>query len=288
MIRLLALDLDGTLMDDRMVIKSDRIRRAIAAAQERDVVVTLATGRMFDYALPFARDLGITAPLICYQGGLIQAPDADRPIYRATMGPALIHEVLKWQTEQGWQFVLYADDGVFLDERRYPDAFYHDMLGERLMWVDDFSTVLKQREPIKFLVFVEPHEAEGVLAKLRQKFAGQMELTRSHARIVEGNPLGVSKGDALRRLAAHLDIPQAAVMAVGDQDNDIPMIAWAGLGVAMGNGSPAIKAVADWVAPPVTEDGAAVAIERFVLRVEYSAEAAPTPPSLRQGEEETP
>ena len=75
MIRLLALDLDGTLMDDDMVIHSDRVRRAIAAAQERDVVVTLATGRMLDYTLPFADDLGITAPLICYQGGLIQAPD---------------------------------------------------------------------------------------------------------------------------------------------------------------------------------------------------------------------
>jgi hypothetical protein len=75
----------------------------------------------------------------------------------------------------------------------------------------------------------------------------------------------VSKGDALRRLAAHLDIPQAQVMAVGDQDNDTAMIAWAGLGVAMGNGSPAVKAIADWVAPSVAEDGAAVAIERFVL-----------------------
>ena len=83
--------------------------------------------------------------------------------------------------------------------------------------------------------------------------------------IIEGNPLGVSKGDALRRLADHLGIAQGEVMAVGDQDNDATMIAWAGLGVAMGNGSPAVKAIADWVAPPLAEDGAAVAIERFVL-----------------------
>ena len=112
---------------------------------------------------------------------------------------------------------------------------------------------------------IEPDEAEGVLTELRQQFAGQMELTRSHAKIVEGNPLGVSKGDALRRLAEHFGIPQAEVMAIGDQENDMPMIAWAGFSVAMGNGSPAVKSAADWIAPPVTEDGAAVAIERFIL-----------------------
>jgi len=267
-IRLLALDLDGTLMDDDMVIRSSRVRCAIAAAQERGVVVTLATGRMLDFALPFAQDLGITAPLICYQGGLIQSPGSGVPLYRATMEPALVREVLEWQAQRGCHFVLYADDDVFLDERRHPDTFYRDMLGERLVWVDDLYSILEQHKPVKFIVFVEPHEADRIETELRQRFEGRMELTRSHALIVEGNPPGVSKGDALRRLAAHLGVPQAQVMAVGDQDNDASMIAWAGLGVAMGNGSPATKAAADWIAPPVTEDGAAVAIERFVLKEE--------------------
>jgi len=162
--------------------------------------------------------------------------------------------------------VLYADDAVFFDEWRYPEEFYRDMLGKRLIVVDDLAAVLEEHKPVKFIIFVEPREAEAVLEDLRQRFGTQMELTRSHAQIVEGNPLGVSKGDGLRRLTEHLDIPQAEVMAIGDQDNDAPMVAWAGLGVAMGNASPATKAVADWIAPPVTEDGAAVAIERFVLK----------------------
>jgi hypothetical protein len=221
---------------------------------------------MFDFALPFARNLGITAPLICYQGGLIQAPGADVPLYRATMEPPLVREVLEWRARHGWHFVLYADDDVFLDERQHPETFYRDMLGQRLVWVDDLNAVLKRHKPLKFIVFVEPREAERVETELRRRFEGRMELTRSHALIVEGNPLGVSKGDALRRLAAHLSVPQAQVMAVGDQDNDASMIAWAGVGVAMGNGSSASKATADWIAPPLAEDGAAVAIERFILR----------------------
>jgi Cof subfamily protein (haloacid dehalogenase superfamily) len=265
-IRLLALDLDGTLIGDDLVI-SPKVRHAIAAAQERGVVATLATGRMFEAALPFAHSLGITAPLICYQGGLIQAPASDVPLYRATMDPSLVRAVLEWQTQHGRHVVLYADNDVFLAQRRYPEAFYRILLGERLVWVDDLSSVLDRYEPVKFLLVAEPPEADRIETELRHHFAGRMEVVRSHAMFVEGNPLGVSKGDALRRLSAHLDIPQAQVMAVGDQGNDATMIAWAGVGVAMGNGSQASKAVADWVAPPLAEDGAAVAIERFVLNL---------------------
>ena len=264
MIRLLALDLDGTLMGDDLVI-SPRVRRAIAAAQEHGAVVTLATGRMFDATLPFARDLGITAPLICYQGALIQAPASETPLYRATMEPALMCEVLEWQARRGWHLVLYADDDVFIAGRRHPESFYRALLGERLVWVDDLFPVLKQHKPVKFIVVAEPPEADRIEEELQRCFGGRMEVVRSHAMFVEGNPPGVSKGDALRRLAAHLNIPQAQVMAMGDQGNDAAMIAWAGVGVAMGDGSPAAKAVADWIAPPLAEDGAAVAIERFVL-----------------------
>ena len=263
-IRLVAFDLDGTLMDDGMII-SARVRQAITAAQERGVVVTLATGRMFDFLRPIARDLSITAPLICYQGGLIQAPDADSPLYRATLEPALVREVLEWQAQRDARVFLYAGEDVFLTERRHPDEFYHYMLGERLVWVDDLAPVLDHHEPVKFIVILEPHEAEQVRAELQQRFGKRMQVTRSHELIVEGNPPGVSKGEALRLLADCLQIPQAQVLAVGDQDNDVPMLIWAGMGVAMGNGSRAAKAVADWVAPSLAEDGAAVAIERFVL-----------------------
>jgi hypothetical protein len=264
-IRLLALDMDGTLMGEDLVI-SPRVRRAIATAQARGVVVTLATGRMLDFVLPFARDLKITAPLICYQGGVIQAAGSDVPLYRATMDPALVREVLELEAQYGWHAILYADDDVFLADRRHPDEFYHYMLGERLVWVDDLAHVLEQHEPVKLIIFVETDEAERVEAELRQRFVGRMEVARSHALIVEANPPGVSKVDALQRLAAHLRIPQSQVMAIGDQANDADMIAWAGVGVAMGNGSPATIAVADWVAPPLEEDGVAAAIERFILR----------------------
>lgn len=267
MIQLLALDVDGTLIDERMVIPQP-VRRTVWQAQDRGVTVTLATGRMREAALPFAEELRIEAPLICYQGGLIQAPSADEPLYRATMDPELVREALAWREagdDRHWHMVLYADDALFAAERRRPASFYRDLLGDNLRWVDDLASVLDHYQPVKFLFVADAPEADEIEVAMRRRFEGQLEVVRSHANFVEGNPLGVSKGDALRRLAHHLDISQERVMAVGDQGNDVPMIAWAGVGVAMGNASPAAKAVADWVAPPFSEHGAAVAVERFIL-----------------------
>jgi len=267
-IELVALDLDGTLIGDEMTIR-DPVKRAIRRAQEKDVTVTLATGRMFDAALEFARDLAIDAPLVCYQGGLVQAPDDQTPLFRATMDPDVVQEALDWCTHEvdsDWHVVLYADRALFVAEKRHPESFYRDLLGTNLRWVDDLRSVLEEHSPEKFLFIADPEEADRIEAAMRKRFGAQVEVVRSHARLVEGNPLGVSKGDGLRRLAQHLAVDRERVMAVGDQGNDVSMIRWAGVGVAMGNGSPAAKAVADWVAPPFSEDGAAAAIRRFVLR----------------------
>jgi Cof subfamily protein (haloacid dehalogenase superfamily) len=263
-IELLALDVDGTLIDESLRIP-DRIREAILQVHQRDVRVTLATGRMLESTTPFARELEIEAPLICYQGGLIQAPNAGKPLYRATMDPDIVRDALVWRAQQGWHAVLYADDALFISEWRYPESFYRDLLGENLYKVDDLVSVVEHREPVKFLFIADAPEADQIEAAMRQRFGTQIEVVRSHANFIEGNPLGVSKGDALRRLADRLDVPQAQVMAIGDQGNDVPMLEWAGVGVAMGNASPEAKTVADWVAPSFSEHGAAVAIERFIL-----------------------
>ncbi len=265
MIRLVALDVDGTLVGDDLTI-SPRVQAAIQAVQQtEDTIVTLATGRMFDFIAPLAKSLGITAPLICYQGGMIQSILDATPLYRVIMPTDIVRQVLAWQQERNARLVLYADNDVFLTERIHSEAYYRYLLGNRLVWVDDLAAVVAEHTPIKFVVFVDPDEAEAIRSELAQQFDGRIEVTRSHQEIVEGNPAGVSKGNALQWLAAYLNIRRTEVMAVGDHDNDLSMVIWAGLGVAMGNASPALKAVADWIAPPMAQDGVAVALERFVL-----------------------
>ena len=215
--------------------------------------------------MPFARELAITAPLICYQGGLVQAPAACEPLFIAPLDAALVREVLTWASPQGWHAVVYTQGEAFAERGDRPPAFHEILSQERIVWVDSLVAVADEHQPVKLIFIDDPRVAGVIETQLRGRFEGRMAVVRSHRSVVEGSPLGVSKGDGLRRLAAHLSIGQSQTMAIGDQDNDIPMVAWAGTGVAMGDGSPAVRARADWIAPTLAEDGAAVAIERFVL-----------------------
>ena len=260
-IRLLALDQDGTLFDFSFQFSS-RVRRAIATAQRLGIAVTFATGRSITSTRPFAEELDIREPLICYQGGCI-AERNGRVLHRVALDRNLAAQVIDFAQARNWHVNLYCDGQLYLTELRHPLSFYEGLLNPASHRVSDLHALL-DRDPDKVLIVAEGNGDE-ILAGLRERFDGQMEIVRSHDLFIEANPLNVDKSTGLAWLAVHLGVPQSQVMAVGDQDNDAPMVAWAGLGVAMGNGSPACKAVADWIAPPLDQDGAAVAIERFAL-----------------------
>lgn len=258
---LIALDLDGTLMDLDLQV-SPRVERAIAAAQERGIAVTLATGRSPISTRPFAEKLDIRVPLVCYQGGLIASRDG-RVLRRATLASHLAAQVIELGQSRDWHVTLYQDGAFYLPELRLPLSFYEGFLNPSVRQVADLHALL-DHDPDKMIIITQDNGDE-ILAGLRECLDGQAQIVRSHELFVEVNPLGVDKGSGLAWLAKYLNVPQSRVMAVGDQDNDTPMLAWAGLGVAMGNASPACKAVANWIAPPLEKDGAAVAIERFAL-----------------------
>lgn len=264
--RLLACDLDGTLMGDDITIPL-RVRHALAAVQARGIFATLATGRGFVEVLPFAHLLGIKIPIICYQGGLIKHPLTGERLYRATLARDSVLNVIELANARDWHLLVYVDDAVFLKEFRHTRSFYHDLLGLNIHRVDDLAGAIdgNSSNPDKFLLVGDQTESDRIYSELTSRFGRHIQIVRSHAFFVEGNPLGVNKGDALKRLSEYLGVPRAQVMAIGDQDNDVPMLRWAGLGVAMRNGSNAARAAADWVAPPLSADGAAVAIEHFLL-----------------------
>jgi Cof subfamily protein (haloacid dehalogenase superfamily) len=260
-IRLIALDLDGTLIDDEQRF-STRVMRTIAQAQERGVAVTLATGRSPLATRRFADALHISAPLICYQGGMI-AELGGHVLHRVSLDRNLAARVISLAQSRGWHVNLYQDGLLYLTVLRHPMEFYEGLLNPSAQLVPDFHRLL-DHDPDKVLIVAEGNGDE-IYAEMHAQFDDQMQIVRSHELFIEANPLGVDKGTGLAWLAGHLGVPQSQVMAVGDQDNDAPMVAWAGLGVAMGNGSTACKAAADWIAPPISEDGAAVAIEKFAL-----------------------
>ena len=263
MIRLAAFDLDGTLMGADQRIRP-QVRDAVARAQAAGVVVTLATGRMFLATLPFARELNVTAPLICYQGGWIQ-PMHGPVMHRIALPKALARDAIDLATRAGWHTVLYADGQPYIQALAQPLAFYDALLGSGVTIGQSWESIFSASTTDKVLFVAEPEQIPAMVPILQQRFAGLADIVQSHAMFIEVVPLGVDKGSALAWLAQHLDIPQADVLAAGDQENDLAMVKWAGTGVAMGNAIPAVQQAASWIAPPVTEDGAVAILERFVL-----------------------
>jgi Cof subfamily protein (haloacid dehalogenase superfamily) len=265
-IQLLATDLDGTLMGESKVIPP-RTYQAVHKAMEAGCWVSLATGRAFTTASYFARELGINAPLICYQGALIQDLRDGTVVYRVTLPLEVARRVAAFAQARCLGVQVYLEDHQAYTDRAKPvvDTLL-DKSGRSLIEVGDLVAWL-DRPPYKFLIEERPEAMLELVRELESEFAGSVHVTQSLDHLVEVTALGASKGQALAHLAAHLGVVQAATMAMGDHDNDASMIAWAGLGVAVGNASPAAKAVADVVAPPLEEEGAAWAIERYVLRV---------------------
>ena len=263
MYKLLACDLDGTLMDETFTFTS-RVKAAVALAMAHGVAVTIATGRAYPSTLPFAQELGITLPLICTQGGLIKDPITGEVLHQAVMSLSLAHEIVALSQQRGWHLTLYMDDQVYLTDLQCPRSFYDQMFSLPLHIVSNLTAAIS-RPPAKFIIIAKPDQADAIVPELREQFAGRLRVVRSHRNFVEGNPLDASKGQALARLAERLGIPQSQTAAIGDNDNDADMVAWAGLGLAMGNAHPDLKAIADVVLPPVEEDGVAVAIKKYIL-----------------------
>lgn len=245
---------------------SPKVKDVVRRAVEKGTKFTIATGRAFDSTLAFAEELGVNAPLICYQGGLIKHTANGRVIHKQSLSLPLAQEVIRFTQQRGLHLNIYLDDGRAYAERVTPEASYYTSIAKAPVYsVGDLLTFL-DCDPMKIILVLSDDEATvPLIAELEVLFAGQMRFVRSYSRFVEGVPLGVSKGHALAHLADHLGIPLKETIGIGDNDNDLELVERAGLGVAMGNASPALKAAADYIAPPVGEDGVVEVIESFIL-----------------------
>lgn len=267
MIRLAAFDLDGTLIGHDLTF-SPRVRAAVARAQAQGLVVTLATGRGPSPTDQFAAQLNLTAPLICFQGCVIYDYRARNVLHETRLDPAVVPLIVRLAEERGWNLQFESPDMIYLPrESDHPEQLFDLLKVSNWKRVDNFLTDLSEL-PHKFILSVhDTAERDALAAELRQSFARTatpITVVPSHPILVEGLPHGMSKAVGLAWLANYLHISREEVLAVGDNDNDAEMLHWAGVGVGMGGGSPAALAAADWVAPSVKEDGAAVALEHYL------------------------
>ncbi|MBD2101510.1 Cof-type HAD-IIB family hydrolase [Leptolyngbya sp. FACHB-261] len=273
-IRLLVLDIDGTIAGVSNQIR-EPVKQAVQAAQAKGVLVAIATGRMYHSAVRFHRELNCDLPLMAYQGALIQDPVTNK-IYRHWTVPmertlALLDHFDASPFRAELSVHLYINDQLYIRELTPASALYAERSGVTPIIVGDLRRALTQdlkTEPTKVLALSDnvPLISE-LLSALQQRYTpAELYLTKSVATFFEAaNPL-VNKGTAVKALAEDvLGLRADQVMAIGDNFNDVEMLQYAGIGVAMGEAPLEVQAFADWVAPGVEEDGVAAAIESFVL-----------------------
>ncbi len=266
-IKLIAIDLDGTTLKHvgEKFSVSPRVRAALDAAKARGVQVVISTGRGVFATREFAKLLGVNAPAVCHQGGVIHDFITETTLFEMTLPISLACELVALEVQYpAWHAVMYRGENVYITRKEHPDHFY-DLVANGPIVHADLCAALEGQAPEKVLFIFPPDKIADGLRVITEVVGDRAMAVQSHPMFVEVNPLGAHKGAGLAWLARHMGIAQEHIMAIGDQGNDITMIEWAGLGVAMGNGNPLAKQVADWIAPTIDEDGAAVAIEKFVL-----------------------
>jgi Cof subfamily protein (haloacid dehalogenase superfamily) len=269
-IKLLVLDIDGTITGHSNTL-SVTVKEVIAAVQAKGIKVAIATGRMYCSALRFHREIGSTLPLIAYQGAWIQDPGNDQIHRHLPVSREITQQLLEYFEQPDLRSLLsvhfYINDQLYVREITKETDNYQQRCGVTAIPVGDLRQLL-DHEPTKILALSEDANlTQQLLADLRLRYKPtDLYLTTSVPTFLEAANTHVNKGHAVRYLAEEmLGLESHHVMTIGDNFNDVEMLSYAGISVAMGNAPPQVQAIANWVAPSIELDGAAVAIEKFLL-----------------------
>jgi Cof subfamily protein (haloacid dehalogenase superfamily) len=260
--KLVVLDVDDTIVTKTNKLSKATVR-AVAAVKERGIGVTLASGRMYQTMRRLAGALEIKMPLISCNGALVR--DDKKILFCRALPPKAAQAALDFFNAQGLVLQLYGRDGLYTKRKCAATWRLEQKEGLCCRVVADECYDNFCRGLLKMLLRVAPDEAAAHQKAVAEHFAGRLNAAVSHGVCLEITGRGATKGKALAALAERYGIRREDVLAIGDSPNDRAMLEWAGLGVAMGNAAADVLAAADEVTLPIGEDGAAYALEKYIL-----------------------
>lgn len=264
MIRCIALDLDDTLLRSDLTI-DPADQQAIREAVRVGITVLLASGRMVQSMRPYVEQLGLDVPLIAYNGAIIQEAVSGKILYHLPVPRGEALRLLPVFRQRGVHLNAYVNDQLYMDKLTVWGQKYAANAGVTPYPVGDLGRVLAEGESHKLLGVGEVEEIDAIHKELEAEFSGVLQFVKSKPNFLEILAPGVSKGRALAELTHNWSFKPEEVMAVGDAPNDLSMICWAGVGVAIGNARDEVKQAADLVVADHDHQGVAEAINKIVL-----------------------
>jgi len=261
--RLVALDLDGTLIDESLTLRP-RVIEAVERVRAMGVTVTIVTGRMFSATRPFAERLGIDSLVACYQGAAIFQVSSGAIVSETEVPHDVALQIYDFAKSRSLHVQFYAGDRFFVEQVNQYSELYARLAMTQPVVVPSLPAAFEGRGSTKVNIVTEPRRTGPLAAELRELLAGRAYVTRSNPEFVEMLHPAVNKATALEKIAGLLGVPLDQTMAVGDSYNDVPLLRTAGFAVAMGSSPAELKSVADAVVDAWNGDGAAEALERYV------------------------
>jgi Cof subfamily protein (haloacid dehalogenase superfamily) len=266
MYRMIAIDMDDTLLTDERTITPGTID-AIKKAIDKGVIVTLATGRMFPSALPFASQLGLDVPLITYQGAIVKSMTGEPIMYDRYVTSEIARRIIDIAREKNMHLQVYQDDILYSPEDNEKIRSYSEISGVPYTIEEDLHR-LAEHGFTKMLYYDEPEVIDKLEEELRKEFGDLAHITKSKPYFLEIMHPEANKGLAVLHLAETFGIDRSEIIGIGDSYNDLDLIEMAGLGVAMGNAPEDVKKIADYVTLSNNEEGVRHVIEKFVLQTD--------------------
>lgn len=262
--RIIALDVDGTLINDHHEL-TPRVRTAVRAAAEHGAEIVLCTGRGSTSAFPvLTEQLGLEGTMITHNGASIVDSKTRKVIAETAIPFAPAYQYIRFAKERGVHFDMNTAFELYVNGELTAEVadMYERMFARPIVWTKEEEL---PQGLVKLSLFA-PKTTLDAMEAAWSDWEHELQTIRSGDYFIDVQHPRASKGEALSQLAAMRGVPREQVLAIGNYYNDLGMISFAGLGVAMDNSPEDVKAVADARTASNNEDGVALALEKYVLR----------------------
>lgn len=267
-IKLIAIDIDGTLLNSQHIV-SNSVKQTIQTAVEAGIKIVLCTGRPTPSAMPYVKDLNLSTSddyVITYNGAVTHRMDKQEPILQKMLSTQKVKQLFSLASQFNCHAHAITDKGIYTPSNPIGQySIKESWLTGMDLFYQPIDQLGKHTQYNKFMMIDEASILDTVVKQLPKDITKAYTILRSEPYYLEFVHPEASKGQAVLTLAQQLNIDPTHVMGIGDSGNDLDLMSCCGIGVAMGNATDELKEKADYITDTNDKDGVAKAIQRFAL-----------------------
>jgi Cof subfamily protein (haloacid dehalogenase superfamily) len=255
--------MDGTLLNEKKEVTPET-QKALLKATSRGLIVTACSGRPLQGLTKYAYLFSPDVPVVTYNGGMVVTADTQRVLFSKTLKPEAAIEIIKRGLSEGAIIIVWSDNALYVSELSDKTLWYAGLSGSKRELMTE-PELLAAKGIVKIIWMDKPERTVEHYKYAEAKPVEGARAVVSAPEFLEFMDEAVSKSEGLKTVAAYYGIKREEIMAIGDNFNDLDMLKYAGLGVAMGNAPEVIKAAADYVTLSNEDDGIKKVIEEFIF-----------------------